>query len=88
MIKVMRTRIVAATEFKAKCLALLDEIEHRVAGCARANELALRVIEPLVVPHCCQLPAGECQRRQELVTASAVGAACRIGKVVVDENRR
>jgi prevent-host-death family protein len=25
----MKTRVVSATEFKAKCLALLDEIEQR-----------------------------------------------------------
>ena len=25
----MKTRVVSATEFKAKCLALLDDIEHR-----------------------------------------------------------
>ncbi len=29
MVAVMKTRVVSATEFKAKCLALLDEIEQR-----------------------------------------------------------
>ena len=29
MMKVMKTRVIGATEFKAKCLALLDEIEDQ-----------------------------------------------------------
>ena len=28
-LQIMKTRVVSATEFKAKCLALLDEIEER-----------------------------------------------------------
>ena len=67
----MQTRVVSATEFKAKCLAILDEIEKRGEPITITRRgLPIAVLDPLL------------RRAWKSPRDSWAGKACIVGDIV------